>query len=49
VERGGLGQGKQIFHPIHDVVEISPGTSTRDFVIPEAVGKNVQIVLTADE
>ena len=43
------GQGKQIFNPVNDVVEISPGTTTRDFVIPEAAGKNVQIVPTADE
>lgn len=43
------GQGKQIFNPVDDVVEISAGTSTRDFVIPEAAGKNVKIVPTADE
>jgi hypothetical protein len=43
------GQGKQIFNPVDDVIDIPAGTSTRDFVIPEAAGKNVKIVPTADE
>jgi len=32
----------------HSSVE-KAGTATRDFVIPEAAGKNVKIVPTADE
>jgi len=43
------GQGKQIFNPVDDVVDIPAGTATRDFVIPESAGKNVKIVPTADE
>jgi len=43
------GQGKQIFNPADEVVDIAPDTSTRDCVIPEAAGKNVKIVPTADE
>jgi hypothetical protein len=42
------GQGKQIFNPVDDVVEVTPGTMKKDFVIPESAGKNVQIVRTAD-
>ena len=43
------GQGKQIFNPVDDTFEVPMGTSTKDFVIPESAGKNVQIVPTADE
>ena len=43
------GQGKQIFNPVDDVIDLPAGTSTRDFVIPESAGKNVQVVPTADE
>ena len=42
------GQGKQIFNPVDDVIEITPGTMTKNFVIPESAGKNVQIFRTAD-
>jgi hypothetical protein len=43
------GQGKQIFNPVDDEIEITTGTMTKDFVIPESAGKNVRIVPTADE
>ena len=43
------GQGKQIFNPVDDEIDIPAGSSTRDFVIPEAAGKNFKIVPTADE
>jgi hypothetical protein len=42
------GQGKQIFNPVDDTLDIAPGTTTKDFVIPESAGKNVKIVPTAD-
>ena len=42
------GQGKQIFNPVDDVLDIQPGTTTKNFVIPEAAGKGVKIVPTAD-
>jgi hypothetical protein len=43
------GQGKQIFNPIDDTMEVALGSSTKDFVIPESAGKNVKITPTADE
>jgi hypothetical protein len=43
------GQGKQIFNPVDDVMEVQLGTTTKDFVIPESAGKNVRITPTADE
>jgi hypothetical protein len=42
------GQGKQIFNPIEDKHTVPEGTSTKDFVIPESAGENVQIQPTAD-
>lgn len=42
------GQGKQIFNPVDDKHTIAPGTSTKDFVIPESAGHNVKIQPTAD-
>jgi hypothetical protein len=43
------GQGKQIFNPVDDALDVPPGVSTKDFVIPESAGKNVKIVPTADQ
>src|SRR5262245_49689908 len=43
------GQGKQIFNPIDDAIDIQTGVSTRDFVIPESAGKDVRFDRTADE
>lgn len=42
------GQGKQIFNPVEDTIDVPDGTSTKDFVIPESAGKNVKIFPTAD-
>jgi hypothetical protein len=42
------GQGKQIFNPIDDMYQVGPGSSVKDFEIPESAGKNVQVVPTAD-
>ncbi|HXG09270.1 MAG TPA: hypothetical protein VNK04_05720 [Gemmataceae bacterium] len=43
-----FGQGKQIFNPVDDKYTVPPGTSTKDFVIPESAGYNVKIQPTAD-
>jgi len=43
------GQGKQIFSPVGEEADVPSGPSTRDFVIPESAGQNVQIVRTADQ
>jgi hypothetical protein len=42
-------QGKQIFNMVDDTHDVPPGTSTKDFVIPESAGKNVKIMPTADQ
>ena len=43
------GQGKQIFNEVIDLDHTVPeGSSTKDFVIPESAGQNVQIRPTAD-
>lgn len=42
------GQGKQIFNPIEDKFTVPTGTTTKDWVIPESAGHNVQIRPTAD-
>jgi hypothetical protein len=42
------GQGKQIFNPVDDEFTVPKGTTTKEFVIPEAAGKNVKVVPTAD-
>lgn len=42
------GQGKQIFNPVDDKFTVPPGTTTKDFVIPESAGHNVKIQPTAD-
>src|SRR5262249_27143574 len=42
------GQGKQIFNPVDDKFTVPPGTTTKDFVIPESAGQNVKIQPTAD-
>jgi len=43
------GQGKQIFNEVTDLQhDVPEGTSTKDFVIPESAGQNVQIRPTAD-
>ena len=43
-----FGQGKQIFNPVDEQYTVPPGTSTKDFVIPESAGQNVKIERTAD-
>jgi hypothetical protein len=43
-----FGQGKQIFNPVDDTFIVPPGTTTKDFVIPESAGRNVRIQPTAD-
>ncbi|HJZ91248.1 MAG TPA: hypothetical protein VKE40_10270 [Gemmataceae bacterium] len=43
------GQGKQIFNPVDDAIDVPTGASTRDFVIPESAGKDLKIQPTADE
>ncbi len=43
------GQGKQIFNPVDDEMDVPSGTTTREFVIPDAAGRNVRIEPTADE
>jgi hypothetical protein len=43
------GQGKQIFNPVDDTLDVPPGVSTKDFEIPESAGKNVKVVPTADQ
>lgn len=42
------GQGKQIFNPVDDQHTVPDGPSTKDFVVPEAAGKNVKVEPTAD-
>lgn len=42
------GQGKQIFNPVDETLDVTLGGMTKDFVIPESAGKNVQVVPTAD-
>ena len=42
-------QGKQIFNPVNDTLDVRPGTMTKDFVIPDLAGQNVRILPTADE
>jgi hypothetical protein len=42
------GQGKQIFNPVDDTYVVPPGTSTKDFVVPDSAGENVKIQPTAD-
>lgn len=43
------GQGKQIFNPIQDRFTVAEGAATKDWVVPEAAGRNVQFNKTADE
>src|SRR5262245_33210768 len=40
------GQGKQIFNPIDDMFDVPAGGTTKDWVVPDAAGKNVKIVPT---
>jgi hypothetical protein len=42
------GQGKQIFNPVDDTLDVAPGSMTKDFEIPDSAGKDVQVVPTAD-
>ncbi len=41
-------QGKQIFNAVHEMHTIPPGTSTKDFAVPDSAGVNVKIFETAD-
>jgi hypothetical protein len=43
-----FGQGKQIFNPVDDEFTVPSGTSTKDFVVPDSAGQNLQIRPTAD-
>jgi len=43
------GQGKQIFNPVDDAIDVPSGTSKRDFEIPASAANNLQVVPTADE
>ncbi len=43
-----FGQGKQIFNPVDDEFTVPSGTTTKDFVVPDSAGQNVQIRPTAD-
>jgi hypothetical protein len=42
------GQGKQIFNPVEDTLDVPAGSTTKDFVIPDSAGQNVKVVPTAD-
>jgi hypothetical protein len=43
------GQGKQIFNPIDLEYDVTVGTATKDFEVPESAGKNIKYEKTADE
>jgi len=43
-----FGQGKQIFNPVREDFTVPPGSTTKDFVIPDSAGENVRIQPTAD-
>jgi hypothetical protein len=43
------GQGKQIFNPVDEALDVPAGAATRDFVVPESAGRSVKVVPTADE
>ncbi len=43
------GQGKQIFNPVDDQFTVPGSASSKDFVVPDAAGKNVKIEPTSDE
>ena len=47
--RSSTRQGKQIFNLYEFEETVPTGTTTKDFVVPEAYGKNVKIEPTADE
>lgn len=42
------GQGKQIFNVVDTTFVVPPGTTTKDWLIPDSAGHNVKIVPTAD-
>lgn len=42
------GQGKQIFNPVEEDFTVPAGGGTKDFVVPDAAGKNVKIEPTSD-
>jgi hypothetical protein len=40
--------GKQIFNAVQEEIVITEGTMTKDFVVPDSAGENIQYVETAD-
>lgn len=41
--------GKQIFNPVEEQFTVPDAGGTKDFVVPEAAGKNVKIEPTSDD
>ena len=44
----GFGQGKQLFNPVDEPFTVPGGGTTKDFVVPDAAGKNVKVEPTSD-
>jgi len=44
-----FGQGKQIFNPVTEPFTVPDAASTKDFVVPEAAGKNLKVEPTSDD
>jgi hypothetical protein len=40
--------GKQIFNAIEQDIDIGLESATKDFVVPESAGENIQYIETAD-
>jgi len=43
------GMGKQIFNPVTEPFTVPDAGGTKEFVVPEAAGKNVKIEPTSDD